>query len=410
MVKFIILIIVIMISGGFTGCKKEPIEPILTPKVIELSAQASKVIESSNKFGIELFRRTAVLESGNLMLSPLSAGAALTMALNGADGQTFEQIRQMLGYPANMSIAEINQAYRSLVGQLLAADPKVKLTLANAMFFRLGLIVKQPFTSALATDFGAHIEGLNFDLPLAINTINNWASDNTNGRIPMVIDQISAQTVMFLMNALYFKGDWTYQFNKSETRNQPFYLDGGGQISVPTMSGKIQAKTFSGTNFRAIELPYGRKNFSMVVIVPNGTLGQFYQTFTTETWNQITATLDNEMAQPVGTIVSLPKFEFKYEKLLNSQLQSLGMTDAFVPYVANFSKMTDWEVFVSFVKQNTFIKVDETGTEAAAVTTIGIGVVSMPPSFDANKPFVFAIRERTTNTLLFIGSVANPLQ
>lgn len=409
MVKFVILIIVIMISGGIMGCKKEPIEPILTPKVIELTAQASKVIESSNKFGVELFRRAAVTESGNLMLSPLSAGAALTMALNGADGQTFEQIRQMLGYPANMTIAEINQAYRSLVGQLLAADPKVKLTLANAMFYRLGFIVKQPFTSALATDFRAHIEGLDFDQPSAINTINNWARDNTNGRIPRVIDQISAQTVMFLLNALYFKGDWTYQFNKSETRNQPFYSDGGGQISVPTMSGKIQAKTFTGNNFRAIELPYGRKNFSMVVIVPNGTLGQFYQTFTPEIWSQITSSLDNEMTQPVGTIVSLPKFEFKYEKLLNSQLQSLGMTDAFVPYVANFSKMTDWEVFVSFVKQNTFIKVDETGTEAAAVTTIGIGVVSLPPSFDANKPFVFAIRERTTNTLLFIGSVANPL-
>lgn len=408
MARNLILIITLMISGAFSGCKKEQTGPDLNPKVIELSAGASEVISSSNQFGIELFTRTATGESGNLMLSPLSASAALTMALNGAGGQTFDQIRQMLGYPSNMSIAEINRAYRSLVSQLLVADPKVKLTLANAMFYRLGFPVKPPFTNSMLTDFAAHVEGLNFDLPAAVNTINNWASEKTNGRIPKVIDQINAETVMFLMNALYFKGDWTYQFNAAETRNRTFYLDGGGIINVPTMSESLNVKTFSGSNFRAIELPYGRKNFSMVVIVPNETLSKFYPTFTPEIWGTITAGLDARI-NPVRTVVTLPKFEFKFEKTLNDQLKSMGMTDAFVPRVANFTNMTDWEVFVSFVKQNSFVKVDETGTEAAAVTTIGIGVVSMPPSFDANKPFIFAIRERTTNTLLFIGSVANPL-
>jgi len=409
MKKFFVFPLVFILLTAWAGCKKDKTEPDLTPKAIELTARAGEVIGSSNQFGIELFTRTAVEETGNLMLSPLSASVALTMALNGGAGETYEQIREMLGYPADMTIAEINEAYKSLVNQLLTVDPKVTITLANALFYRLGFPIKPSFLAAMTNDFDAHIEGLNFDLPSAINTINKWASDNTSGKIPMVIDQITAETVMFLMNALYFKGDWTYQFKVSDTENRPFSLDGGGQISVPTMSGKVMTKGHFGSNYRAIELPYGRTNFSMVVIVPNGTLNQFYPTFTPDTWQEITDALDAQ-TQSVRTDVLFPKFEFDYEKFLNEQLQDMGMNDAFDPYVADFSGITDWEIYISFVKQNTFVKVDEKGTEAAAVTTIGFEYVSLPPSFDVNKPFIFAIRERTTNTLLFIGSVLNPLE
>jgi serpin B len=400
----------IILLAGLAACNKDKnAEPDLTPKPIELTARAHEVISSSNHFGVELFIRTATEETGNMMLSPLSASVALTMALNGSGGSTYDQIREMLGYPADMTLSEINGAYKSLVSQLLTVDPKVTLTLANALFYRLGFPVKPPFINTMASDFDAHVEGLNFDLPSAIDVINGWASDNTNGKIPTVIDQITAETVMFLMNALYFKGDWTYQFDVSETQNRLFFLDNGSQISVPTMAGNVMAMRHFGSGFGAIELPYGQTNFSMVVIVPNTTLNGFYPQFTPEVWQEITDGLDGQ-TQRVKTMVTLPKFEFDYEKFLNEQLQDMGMNDAFSPNVADFSGITDWEIYISFVKQNTFVKVDEKGTEAAAVTTIGFEVVSLPPSFDVNKPFIFAIRERTTNTLLFIGSVANPVE
>jgi serpin B len=410
MKKFLLFSASFILLASLAACNKDKnAEPDLTPKPIELTARAHEVIRSSNHFGVELFTRTATDETGNMMLSPLSASVALTMALNGSEGDTYEQMREMLGYPADMTLTEINLAYKSLVSQLLTVDPKVSLTMANALFYRLGFPIKPPFLAAMSNDFDAHIEGLNFDLPSAIDVINGWASENTNGKIPTVIDQITAETVMFLMNALYFKGDWTYQFDVSETQNRPFILDNGSQISVPTMAGNVMAMRHFGGAFGAIELPYGQTNFSMVIIVPNTTLNDFYPQFTPEVWQEITDGLDGQ-TQRVKTMVTLPKFEFDYEKFLNEQLQGMGMNDAFIPNVADFSGITDWDIYISFVKQNTFVKVDEKGTEAAAVTTIGFEVVSLPPSFEVNKPFIFAIRERTTNTLLFIGSVANPVE
>jgi len=381
------------------------------PVIIELSERAGEVIGSSNQFGIELFTRTVTEEPANMMLSPLSASIALTMALNGSASQTFTQMHQMLGYPEDMTIQQVNQTYQSLVSQLLSVDPKVKIALANALFYRLGFLVKPTYLETMEDDFDAHVEGLNFSLPAALATINGWASDNTFGKIPEVLQEISPDAVMFLMNALYFKGDWTYQFDEDETTNQPFHLDDGTDINVPTMAGNVGAMRYSGNNFRAIELPYGQSNFSMVVIVPNGTLSGFYPGLTPAVWEEVTSALDAQ-TDWIKTDVLMPKFEFDYEKILNDQLKAMGMTDAFLPFSADFSGITDEQIFISFVKQNTYVMVNEEGTEAAAVTTIGFENTSVGPDtpfFFIDKPFVFAIRERTTNTLLFIGSVTNPL-
>jgi serpin B len=390
-----------------SSCSKTNKDPITEPANIELTAKAREVIDGNNNFGIQLFNGVAQSESDNLMLSPLSASVALTMLLNGCDGETFTQLKQMLGYPADLTIEEVNAAYNSLVSQLLTVDPKVTIALANAIFYRQGFPFKQPFLNTIAQNYDALVKSLNFALPSAIQEINKWASDNTNGKIPQVIDSIDPATVMFLMNALYFKGDWTYQFKTSETQNLPFTLQNGTVVNVPTMKGDFQVKAKFEPEYQTVELPYGRTNFSMVIIVPNGSLAEFYATFTPAVWSNITSHFDTN-TQGSKTMVYLPKFEFEYEKQLKPQLQSLGMVDAFEPSLANLSGISDEDIFVSFVKQNTFVKVDEKGTEAAAVTTIGIDVVSMPPSFQANKPFVFAIRERTTNTLLFVGQVTDP--
>ena len=176
------------------------------------------------------------------------------------------------------------------------------------------------------------------------------------------------------------------------------------------MNGEVGSKVVYGNGFRAIEMPYGRTNFTMVVIVPEETLSAFYPSFTPQLWNQITSDLDG-LDEFGKTIVFMPKFKFSYEKYLNDQLISMGMVDAFIPYQADLSGISSNSIYVDFVKQNTFVEVDEEGTEAAAVTTIGIKLTSMPPQpqqFIIDKSFIFAIRERTTNTLLFIGQVLNP--
>ncbi|HAX92508.1 MAG TPA: serpin family protein [Bacteroidales bacterium] len=396
------------------SCSKENNEePDLTPKDINLSAAAPVAIQSSNEFGIELFTKVTESENENLMLSPLSASTALTMLLNGCGADTYSQLQGTLKYPAGMTISEINEAYKSLVSQLLIIDPKVQLALANAIFYRNGFNVKPPFLATMSNDYKATVEGLDFAAPSTLTRINKWASDNTNGKIPEVLSEISGDMVMFIMNALYFNGDWSYQFDKSLTDELPFHPDGGSTTDVTTMKGEVGSKVAYGNGFSAIEMPYGQTNFTMVVMVPDETLSALYTSFTYQVWDQLTSDLD-AYTEFGKTIVTMPKFKFSYEKFLNDQLMSMGMVNAFSEFGADLSGISDSQIFVSFVKQNTFVEVDEEGTEAAAVTTIGVGTTSagdpQPYQFIIDKSFVFAIRERTTNTLLFIGQVVKPEQ
>jgi serpin B len=390
----------------FSSCKKvaQPDQPA----PINLPSKSNEVIASSNNFGIELFQITAMEENDNMMLSPLSASTALTMLLNGCNAQTYDQIRDMLGYEG-LTLEEINATYQSLVSQLLDIDPNVKLALANAVFYDQDFSVKPSYLDAMDTSFDARIAGLDFSKPAALETINGWASDNTNGKIDKVLTEIDPMTVMFLMNALYFKGTWTYQFKPENTQDGIFTMQNGAGITTSFMHEKLPVKCSYGTDHEAVELPYGSGNFSMVIILPNTSLNNYLEEFDHTTWKLITSEID-ALENPEEKDILLPKFKFEYEKELNEQLQALGMLDAFQEYLANLSGISDnsYGLFVQFVKQNAFIEVNEEGTEAAAVTTIGIGYNSIN-EFVANKPFIFAIRERTTNALLFIGKVENPL-
>lgn len=390
------------------GCKKDSSEPLLEPIKIDLPEKSDEVISGSNKFGIDLFLKTAKVESGNIMLSPLSASAALTMLLNGCENNTLLQIQQLLGYEG-LTKDQINNVYKSLVKQLLDADPSVKLALANAVWYREGFEVKPPFLLAMNDDFSAHLEGLDFSSPSALTKMNGWANENTFGKIPKVLNEISPDAVMFLMNALYFKGVWTNKFDKTKTQNEIFYNSDGSEIQVPMMHISLKANVFSNEKFKAVELNYGRKNYSMIVLIPNDYLDSFYSSFDNGVWRSLTNYFTNSNPN-VEWKISMPRFKFSYEKFLNDQLISMGMSDAFNPVLANLSGISDANLVVDFVKQNTFVEVNEEGTEAAAVTTIGIELTSVGPNneFVVDKPFVFAIREKTTNTILFIGKVVNP--
>jgi serpin B len=404
--KYLIISIALALALLTGGCKKEEPAGPMQPKPIDLPAKADEVIAKSNSFGIDLFRITAQAGDENLMLSPLSASTALTMLLNGCNAETYDQIRDMLSYEG-LTLEEINAAYKSLVTQLPAIDPEVELALANAVWYRQDFTVKPPFLETMDSAFGAEIAALDFFSPSALETINGWASDNTNGKIGKVLDSIDPEAVMFLQNALYFKGTWTYRFKEDQTFDAPFYQEDGNTVSVRMMRSLMPVKIFSSNLANAVELPYGQQNFSMVVILPTDNLSNYLAEFSIQEWENITAGID-AIEEPAETEMMLPRFKFEYEKYLNDQLAALGMTDAFDPILADLSGISDEDIYVSFVKQNTFVEVNEEGTEAAAVTTIGIDYTSMPGTFTVDKPFIFAIRERMTNSLLFIGKVVLP--
>lgn len=388
------------------SCDKESVKAKKEPKQLQMTEKSAAVIQQSNAFGIELFKLISEGDEENLMFSPLSASTALTMLLNGCNNETWTQINTMLGYDG-MTQGEVNQACISLINQLLTVDPEVQLAIANAVFYRQSFDVKTPFLDTMQIAFDSEIAALDFSQPSALNTINGWASDNTNGKIPKVLDEISSNAVMFLMNALYFKGTWTDEFDADLTQDDIFQLADGSTTNVQMMHSSIQSATYSANDFAAIELTYGQANFSMLIMLPNNPLSEFIADFSEADWMEMTTWFDQNQGISERD-VALPKFKFSYEKQLKDQLMALGMVDAFSPELADLSGISDADIYVDFVKQNTFIEVNEEGTEAAAVTTVGIVETSMPDSFIINRPFAFVIRERTTNAILFIGKVENP--
>jgi len=381
-------------------------------KSITLPDYANQVLSSNNNFGVSLFTKVATQTQKNLMLSPLSANIALNMAMNAADGNTYTEMRDMLGY-SDLSSEAINALYKTLVEQLLTADDQVTINLANALFYKNEFPINTSYKNAMLSDYMAEVEGLDFgNVANALSRINGWASDETEGKIDRVLNEISSDAVMFLMNAVYFKGEWTQQFKKNATQELPFTLNGGENINVPTMMGEIPLRRYFGDEFSAYELSYGRDNFVMDLILPSESLPEFLNQFNVSMYNKMTTVLDQQEDKMEYNVL-LPKFTFSYEKKLNQTLQTLGMLDAFSATSADFSKLSDVPTYISFVKQNTFVDVNEEGTEAAAVTTIGFVTTSAgggTPTVHFDKPFLFIIRERTTNTLLFIGTVYNPLE
>ncbi|WP_254448700.1 serpin family protein [Spirosoma rhododendri] len=328
------------------------------------------------------------------------------MLLNGADGQTAQAMQKTLKLDTQ-TLAEANQTYQNLLQNLPKADPKVTLTLANSIWYRNTFSVTQSFQDLLKQTFGATVSAENFNDAATAGKINAWASEKTNGRIPKVIDQIQPDNILFALNALYFKGNWQTQFNAGQTYDAPFTLASGQETTVRMMRQKSPMRRAFREGYAAFELPYGNDQFAMTVLLPNGTRSadSLLQAYTATEWT----TLQQSMIK-ASVDIGLPKFTMSYETRLNSVLSAMGMADAFTNQ-ANFSKMNPSErLTLSFVKQNTFVAVDEQGTEAAAVTTGGVSTTSVQLPTLCDKPFVFIIHERTTKTILFVGKIANPTQ
>lgn len=387
------------------SCKNSTVSPDTTGGTGELRVSAP-FANQTTQFAFDLAKQVTAEEGQdkNVFVSPLSLHMALGMILNGANGQTADEIQKTLKLDAQ-TLAEANQTYQNLMENLPAVDPNVALTLANSVWYRNTFSVATSFQDILKQTFKAQISAEDFNDPATVGKINSWASEKTNGRIPKVIDQIQPENVMFLMNALYFKGDWKTQFKPEQTIDAPFKLANGGQATVRMMRLNTTVRQAFRPTYSAFELPYGSDKFAMTVLLPSATSSAdaLLQNFTGSDWSQ----LQNDMKS--GTVdFGLPKFTLSYEIKLNNALSAMGMPTAFTDK-ADFSKISQQSnLTLSFVKQNTFVAVDEKGTEAAAVTTGGVSTTSMPVPKLCDRPFVFVIHEKTSGTVLFVGKIADP--
>ena len=389
------------------GPEERPDAPLTElPRALSVSEQA--IIGASNRFAFDLLREVSARDTAsNVFLSPLSASMALGMTMNGARGETFSGMRSTLGFGA-MEPAEINASYRSLIDLLLGLDRSVDMRLANSIWVREGFPLHEAFVQSSRQSFDAQVSALDFANPSAVQTINGWVDQSTNGKIKKILERIDPDIVMYLINAVYFKGTWTQQFDTQQTREAPFYRADGTQQRVQMMHLEdAKVRSFRDSEVEIVDLPYGREAFSMTLLLPSGerALEEWAATITEEQWQAWMGQL-----QQTKLDVYLPRFRLEYEQVLNETLKALGMETAFDESAADFSGMSPMgaDLFIDEVKQKTFLEVNEKGTEAAAVTSVGIVLTSGPPNFRADRPFLLAIRERLSGTLLFVGLIGAP--
>jgi serpin B len=373
-----------------------------------LTVQEKDVAKANTAFGLNLLHEVNATEpGGNLLLSPLSVSMALGMTLNGAATTTFDAMRQTLAFDAQTQ-QEINAAYSGLLRQLRARDPKVEIGIANSIWYNTGFSVLPAFADTVAHYFDAEVRQLDFANSASPAVISGWASEKTNGRITDLIDQINADEVMFLVNAVYFKAPWAHTFMDGATRAAPFQKPDGSTVSAQMMIADGAYGNVQNESVQAVELLYGDSAFSMVLVAPrNGTsLAAVAAMLEPARWDALMASL-----QPARVMLSVPKFKFTYEKALKDALSALGMSIAFDPMRADLTRIANVRprnLYISRVQHKTYIDVHEKGTEAAGATAVGVGVTSMPPELKFDRPFMFVIRERETGTLLFVGRVVDP--
>jgi len=366
-----------------------------------------KIVEANTKFGFKLFSEILKKDSKeNVFVSPSSIAVALSMAYNGANGETKKAMANALEFQG-MTLEEINQAHRNLKAVLEQADPKVQLSIANSLWAKRDVAFNSSFLERNAKFYDAKVKTLDFNQPAAADEINSWVKESTRGKIPKIIDRINPNDVMFLMNAIYFKGKWTHEFDKGNTETRPFSLMNGSKKQLPLMKRQGKYRYYENNQFQAISLPYGDERLSMYVFLPKSNLTEFQKTLTAQNWQTWMKQFSSREGQ-----IQLPRFKMDYDVELKTALSALGMGIAFDD-AADFSGLSKATTKMDQVKHKTFVEVNEEGTEAAAVTSIGIVATSMPIEQEpfkmiVDRPFFCAIRDNQTGEILFMGSIINP--
>lgn len=389
------------------------------PTQAELNTlRGSQLPAAQTKFGLKVFQDLFNQQPGaNHFMSPLSLSIALSMLYNGASGETRDEMTKAMALEG-LSLSDLNQGNLTLRKRLANPGPGVQLAIANALWGKQGLSFKSAFTQDNLNFYNAKLQALDFSGKSAVDTINQWAADNTNGKIPTVIASIDPITVLILMNAIYFKGDWTKPFQASETQTQAFHRGDGTTLDTPMMQRGDKMRYVHNTDakFQAVALPYGQDEQTlMVLMLPDegSSLKELVGQLSGENWTNWVGSLRSRQGH-----LAMPRFKLKTEMPLNDTLKRLGMVKAFNDGEADLSGLLEnspLKPFVSAIKQDAFVEVNEKGTEAAAVTTITVGATSVqlpqePFNLVLDRPFLYAIYDQSTSSVLFMGALNEPRQ
>lgn len=409
MITYRFYVLVLLLTVLMSACETSKVSPQdNTPVVRPLNTREAQTVNSSNNFAFNVFARLNEKEgSKNIFISPLSISMALTMAYNGAHTTTKDAIRQTLGFePA--SEEDINESFRSVSALLNGIDKTVNFRVANSVWHKHDLTLQSNFVAANLKYFDARVQGLDFANPASKDVINNWVKEKTGGKIDEIVKEIRQDHLLFLINAIYFKGSWSYTFDKKKTQDAPFYLTDGSSRTVKMMELKNARYLLHRDATKTIvDLPYGNKQFSMTLIIPAGEkkLADIAGELSLANLNSWLSKADSS-----SLALYMPKFTMEYEIKLKETLSAMGMAEAFGNQ-ADFSRMIEGMtsgMAINEVTHKTFVDVHEEGTEAAAVTSVDMIVTSLPPTIRADKPFIFLIREKSSGTILFVGKLENP--
>ncbi|MDR0507815.1 MAG: serpin family protein [Dysgonamonadaceae bacterium] len=391
-------------------------ESIGAPIELDLSPAEMKLTAEGQVFGIELFSAVNANETDkeNIVISPLSLNIALAMVWNGANGETKSAIQKAMGM-SNYPQEEVNAYFKKLSEALPKTDPTTKLALANSIWTRQDFPVKESFYDVNRQWYNAKISELDFNSPTAKDVINQWCSDNTNGLIKEMVKEIPVDIVMYLMNALYFKGEWSkgFAFPSNDTKDADFRKENGQTVKVKMMGQKSEQSYYSDDYLAHTSLPYGNGAYKMVFMLPNNDASFNGMIERLKQPEYLSNCLRAGMKREVNLFV--PRFKIEFETELNKPLEQMGMGIAFTDF-ADFSGISEIQLCISKVKQKTFIEVNEEGTEAAAVTSAEMALASaegsplQPVTFRANRPFLFLIQENSSGAILFMGKIGNSEQ
>ena len=406
----IILILVAIITTSCDNNEPQP-KPVTPAQPINVPAALAPRITQGNEFAFDLFYKIMqTTDDKNIFISPLSVDFALGMTLNGANSITKEEMKNALRH-SGLTDEQINEYYKLMLTELPVVDPSTKLNIANSIWCKDGFPFHQSFLDINAKYFDAEVRNLDFSSPTALKTINDWCAKKTENLIKEPLDKISDYAVMYLINAIYFKGIWTTQFEKEKTAKATFYAEDGSQNQVDMMHiPESGFPYYADENAQYLDMAYGNGAYSMTVILPcdGKTLQDVSDNLSTNYFNEI---VENRL-RDININVFLPRFKTEYKITLNDALIALGMQSAFDKYYADFTRMSDIQpLWINQVIHSTFVEVNEEGTEAAAVTIVEMVELSaggsnrVVPIFRADKPFMFVIRENSTGTILFMGKM-----
>ena len=386
-------------------------DALVTPNLRALHAHEQEMVFASSRFALDLFQQLQKNDDPNKFYSPYSVHQALSMAMNGNEGEVLDEFIRVLRFEG-MSLEEANEAAESLTKFLLELDPKVRLSIANAIWYRQGFEVNPTFEATVRDSFNAEVAGLDMANPQSVNVINNWIESNTEGLIKDMLDAIPSNAVMYLVNAIYFKADWKYRFNASNTQKAPFHVTPQQEVEVDMMrmEGPATLRYYRSEGLEYIEIPYSTGHYNMGVIT-GADLDSKLEDFSfedLETWR--------ELAQEANLILHMPKFKMRYKmEEMNEDLMAMGLEKPFIPSPVNFTQLfanPSEPMYISRVIHDALIEVDERGSEAAAATIVEVGLTSAGPNqprvFALDKPFVFFIQDNHSGAILFMGKLGNP--